>query len=397
MKKFFTLAILLVGLRVAAQTPDTAMINGTQSDIFYSLENGEVKAISNKNWDIAIEAKGFAGSILINGQNGVMLYSSPYAIEDWDNFDSTGFKNWPSHINSVETWDGGAFNQNLTSDYDLGWGVYDPGTHMVVGDSIYFIQLSDKSFRRIYIDELASSTYTFVIANVDGTNKITQTLKKTDYTGRNFAYYSIVNDAFLDREPDAVSWDFVFTKYVAPIDAGGQIINYPVYGVKLNKNTENAQRDGLDVTSNDTSFLDWNTNITEIGYDWKSWNGTSYDITPDQVFFVRTQAGAVWKLYFTSYSSSEIHFVKEKVGNIGIAKTNDFQFSMFPNPANDMVTIQLPINEELLSIAIIGSNGQTLVEQTENFINTNNLSNGLYFVTILTKNGSACTPLIIAR
>ena len=49
-----------------------------------------------------------------------------------------------------------------------------------------------------------------------------------------------------------------------------------VSGVKINAGCKVAERKGIDVLSDDTSSLDWNTNITEIGYDWKAFDRCSF-------------------------------------------------------------------------------------------------------------------------
>ena len=50
--------------------------------------------------------------------------------------------------------------------------------------------------------------------SLDGTNEINATVDKTNYTDKNFVYFSIDQNIVLDREPISQDWDITFTKYI---------------------------------------------------------------------------------------------------------------------------------------------------------------------------------------
>ena len=50
-------------------------------------------------------------------------------------------------------------------------------------------------------------------ANLDGTDEVSETVVCSDYTDKNFLYYSLHTGEVIDREPAAASWDILFTKY----------------------------------------------------------------------------------------------------------------------------------------------------------------------------------------
>lgn len=332
-------AVMGVGFSVAQQA-DSVETSGNTMDVFYSFENGEVKTESNTNWDLSFEITGFASGIHINAQAGCELFISPFKVDEWSSFDTTGMSSWEQSRNGHESWSEGAFNSNLVSEFDLGWGTYDINTHAVKGDTVYLLKTRDAEWKKIYIKSLASSKYTIVYADVDGSNEVEAVIDKGDYEDVNFAYFDFASGADLNREPVKTAWDIVFTKYVLPIPTGPEVLYYGVSGVKINKNYENAQREGMDVMSDDTSTLNWNGNISEIGSDWKSFNRTTnvYDITADNTYFVRTAGNAMWKIYFTVYEgqgSGTFWFNTKAIR--GAANVQELSLTgnvVYPNPVN---------------------------------------------------------------
>ena len=99
-----------------AQTTDTVTINpGYTNQTFYSFANGTVSSVSNTNWDLAFQLRGYAASILINSKNNVRLFKSNKSAADWSTMtsaDTTGILSTPTNelFNSDTSWDFGAFN-----------------------------------------------------------------------------------------------------------------------------------------------------------------------------------------------------------------------------------------------------------------------------------------------
>lgn len=383
------------------ETSDMVNTKGNTEDVFYLLEDGAKNTAVRNNWDIAFENKGFAASILINGQKGVSLYSSPYTVDDWNSFDSAGMASWPQTINSTESWSSGAFNQNLSSDFDLGWGVYDVSSHVISGDSIFLIKLADGTFYKMFVNELAASTYKFTYADVDGSNEQVMTMKKSSFGAQNFGYYAFDKKAAVVREPDTDKWDVVFTQYLSPIPVGpGQFENYPVSGVKINKGVQVAQRDGVDVTSDDTATLVWNTNITEIGSDWKSWNGTAYEYAADRAYFLRLANGDVWKLYFTKYeggASGEYSFTKKKIaGSSNVQEVIAQSINVYPNPSNGQ-TLQIAFDNmnEFKQVNVYNQAMQQVGSSNLPYVNVENMHAGIYFLQIETTGYTVVKRIVI--
>jgi hypothetical protein len=253
MKTLVLTLSFLFALSSTMLAQEVVSTSGSMNDVYYSMSTGDVAATSNSNWDLAFEIKGFSGSVLLNAQKGNLVFSSPFKVSEWAAFDSTGYSSWLTSINSRESWSMGALSQNPSGDFDLGWGTYDVNTHAVTGDSIFMLALADGSFKKMYIKDLTTGVYTFVYSDIDGSNEQTKTISVGDYEDENFAYFSFESNAALSRDPKTATWDVLFTKYIEPINVGGgQIQNYGVSGVKINKGVEVAQRNGMIATSNDT-------------------------------------------------------------------------------------------------------------------------------------------------
>jgi hypothetical protein len=71
------------------------------------------------------------------------------------------------------------------------------------------------------------------------------------------------------------------------------------------------------------------------------------------------------------------------------------QVSLFPNPATDIVNIQLPNTVEMKSIAVYDVLGKVVVNSaTNNQINVSQLNGGVYMVTIETNQGTVTKKII---
>lgn len=378
-----------------AQTADSVETSGSTMVVFYSFQNGEVRSESNTNWDMSFEITGFASGIHINAQAGCEVFVSPFTVDQWASFDSTGMGSWEQSHNGHESWSEGAFNTNLTSEFDLGWGTYDINSHAVKGDTVYLLKTRNDVWKKIYIKSLASSKYTIVYADVDGSNEMEKVIDKGDYSAANFAYFDFATGMDLNREPAKTDWDIVFTKYVLPIPAGPDVLYYGVSGVKINKNYENVQREGVDVMSDDTSTLVWNTNVSEIGSDWKTFNRNTnvYDITADNSYFVRTATGAVWKIYFTKFEgmgSGTFWFNTKNIrGAASLREITENVNVIYPNPVSSSFSVQT--ESAIAQVQLIDIEGRVIGNwsDVQEVYDISNVANGTYFVLISTDQGTS--------
>ncbi|MFM9008195.1 MAG: T9SS type A sorting domain-containing protein [Bacteroidota bacterium] len=360
---------------LAQSIQDTVSIQpGYTHQVWYSMANGDVDSHINTDWDLAFQLRGIAGSILINSKNNVRVWKANKSAAQWSSMtssDTTGVVNNPAYelFNSDTSWDFGALNRtnNTTNAFDLGWGVYDFATHVVTGDSVFFIRVGATDVRKLLIESLngLSYTYTFRVANLDGSNEVVRSIAKADFPTKFFAYYSVVNDTSIDREPAYNTWDLVFSQYLTTL-AGGPA-TYKVSGILSNDSVFVAKAYPVDV--NTASPLSWTfrPEINAIGYDWKSYDNTTatWTIADSTVYFVQDRLGDTWKLVFTGFggsASGNFYFSKSPVAATGLNETAAVRtLGLYPNPAREMVRVVLDVqSSESLSIALTDLSGRSI-------------------------------------
>ncbi|MES2396661.1 MAG: T9SS type A sorting domain-containing protein [Bacteroidota bacterium] len=366
---------------------------------WYSLQNDEQGSAAKNNWDIAFDVSGFGSSIHINSIIGTLLWKYPTAdTSGWLTLDTTGIAAWPKLYNSDTSWSIGAFEKgmNLSNSFDLGWGVYNPTNHIVTGDSLYVIKLSSGAYKKLLIESLAGGIYSFKYADLNGANLQNALLTKSTYAGKNFGYYSLQTDLALDREPTSTNWDLLFTQYTTFIPSA-----YTVSGILANVGVKVAKANNIDDV---TTYENWSaqtfvTPINEIGYDWKAFTGTAYAIEDSLIYFVKPNAGDIWKVIPTGFgggSTGNYMFSKELLSSVGIkdeAKNNTALLSVYPNPTVGGNTTIIYDFEKSVSSAVLNVydlSGKAVYSEnlnnntglhTHNLI-TSVLKSGMYFVTI---------------
>lgn len=70
-------------------------------------------------------------------------------------------------------------------------------------------------------------------------------------------------------------------------------------------------------------------------------------------------------------------------------------FSIYPNPVNEFLNIEVPNNETILQVCVYNLLGEKILTTIENNIDLSKYENSIYFVKILTKNGRSTTKKII--
>jgi len=303
---------VIIGLNSCTEDDDSSIIDVNNesitmgvdyiNDIYYSLKNGVVAEVPRTNWDIAFNVNARSSSILINEGAGVELKVYPTS-DGWtwsDAIDTTGYSTWDLLNNSEESWEEAAFSQNATEHPNYGWGEYNSISHDVEGVALYIIKLGNGVFKRIFIEIKNAMDQEYIIkySDIDGENEVTKIISFADVTS-NYIYYSIENESAIDnREPDASTWDLLFTKYL------DMPLNYVVTGIKQNIGVLAIDEDNvLDLAVLTYLESEFDDNITEIGHDWKDVNMETYlyEIDSDRMYFVKDQNEKVYKIVFTGF------------------------------------------------------------------------------------------------
>lgn len=422
------LATLMLASAVTANAQvknDTVTLGaGYVNQVWYSLANDEKGTQPRANWDLAFNLKDITSPVFVNtnfshmGSLGVTLWNYPKDdTSAWSSIDTAGLSTWEPRHNSDTSWALGAMGNYIDpgNSNDVDWGVYDPATHYIHGDSIYIIKLNNGAYKKLWMKHLKSGTFTFTYADLDGSNEQTAAIKKSDYAGKNFAYYSIENNMPLNREPLAADWDLTFTQYVSFIPAGpGVVMPYTVTGVLHNRGVSVAEVGNL---PNKTTYNSYNahpyaTAINTIGSDWKSNSGVVKD---SLVYFVKAVDETIWKMIFTGFESGvsglgKIIFSKEIMQSTSIRNAEGkatATVSVYPNPAAASQPTTIVYNFETANtnakLAVYDMAGRvaytTALDNNAGLhtvqLPSNTLQAGMYIINISTDNGNVQQRMII--
>lgn len=412
--------LLLITMFVAIAISSNAQVasdsvslgGGYGNQSFYSLDNGEVANVDNTNWELAFDVSGFGSALRINGSKGVELYVYPNAdTSAWNTaLDTSSIGGWTQLYDSDTSWAYGAGNSSADPNdpFDLGWGTYNPTTHIVTGDSLFVMKLGNGALKKLHIIRLGSGSYEFRHADLDGSNAVNNSLSKSSYAGKNYVYYSLTNDQLIDREPAASDWDIVFTSYVGSLGPG---VWYGVTGALHNQGVTVAEAGSLSDPGTYTNYSahTFSSEINTIGYDWKTFNMStfSFDLDDSLAYFISDQDGKIWRMVFYGFagnSTGNINFDKELVATVNRdAETTIKAFELFPNPSAtgginvvfDLRARQAELNIRDLSGRIVRQMEVPWVGFHNLYIPLQDLQGGMYIVTLSTKSGRSTQKLIL--
>jgi hypothetical protein len=299
------------------------------NDVYYNVRNGNATSVVGYNWHIAFATRKLVSpmdvlssvTVLANEGRGVSVYESTQSSATWNTFDTTGYTNWINPHNSDSTWNIGAFNanSNAANPFDFGWGAYNPVNHNVEGTKMFLVRIavgSTISFKKLTISSLAlDSVWTFSYANLDNSDSTTQTIVKSMYPNKLFAYHNLLNDTTYNREPNT-KWDVLFTRYGAYATQFGQTIFSTNTGVLAYPKvaTSKVMNTPTDISVPGT----YTYSLTGIGTDWKENPGPgqpTFLIKDSISYFTKDAANEETKIVFTAFRGSSTGVIAFKRAN----------------------------------------------------------------------------------
>lgn len=335
---------------VPAQVPmlpqQVVMGPGYANEIYYQFTTFETYATPRNAWDLSFRTDPGSGSVLINDGSNAILWAYPYSdISGWASVDTNDLYTWPPLYNDPDDWENGAFNRNSAGYPDYGWGIFNPATGIITGDSIFIMQLVDGTFKKVWIVEknTAGNTWLIRYANLDGSDSQEVTVDCDDYTGKYMVGLNMQINLPVNYEPVKESWDILFTKYMAMHPSGVPVV---VTGVLSNPAIVAKKFYPVDPDFNDWELEPWDSGRSTVGWDWKWFDLASmtYYIRDSMVFYVKEQAGNVYRLKFTGFegtSTGVIDFGIAIVQGVGIPDAGQVagNVRLWPNPATDVINI----------------------------------------------------------
>ena len=205
------ITIILFYISTQAQTVQISMGNNYTNQVFYSMQNGEVLNISNQDWDLAFSTESFSSTIRTNDGKGVELYTYQSGdTSSWNSINNNDINNLPDLMFNTDTsWEYGAFDIYQTGSFDYGWAIYNLQNHHLIGDSLFIIKTVNGNWKKLWIKNKISGDYQIRYSDLDGNNEIDMNIEASNYTNKNFIYYSLDNNLIIDREPNKEDWDIL--------------------------------------------------------------------------------------------------------------------------------------------------------------------------------------------
>lgn len=433
MKKKILSIVALIGLSVGMNAQN-AWINdsvsmgaGSMNDVFYSMANGTVKVENNLNWHLAFSMNaGDSSSIWANHNTG-NGYTKVYNIHkdktQWATVSLADTSAGTLCYNYDQKWSQGALNDIPSGDpFNFGWGTYEMVSHNVYGDSIFIVK-ANNVFYKVMIDSLQSTlmTYHFRVGNIVAMTEAPHTLAKgVKYANSIFGYVDLATGVDSLREPDIATWDIVFNRYNSLVVAGPPptpAIPYSVAGALGNRGITFGKAMTVHVDTANIHYATytnpWNTSISTIGYDWKTFTQPAGPwVVPDSIsYFILDKNSNIWQMQFTAYSGSGTGNINFRKRSVWPTKVSDFnsainQYSVFPNPAQNNLSVVMDAKESNdAKIMVLDLTGKIVLSSSvkvQNGINaynipTQNLANGNYILFVYGKNIQIKEKVAIAK
>ncbi len=313
--------------QVLAQTYDQVSNGaGYNQQVYYTIASGSSTQISNDTWDLGFSALGqMDAGIHLNESSATsqMPALELYLANTGDFSVALNEVDLTERIYNPETsWEQGALNMPAVASnpFDMGWGLYNPTTHIIEGNRVFGIKLRSGIFKKFMIEQLSGSIYTLKIADLNSANPSTITLDKTNANGSPLLYYSF-STGIANNVP--ANWDLVFERYSSPVFDGTNFVPYTVLGVLSGKGVSAAKATGINPQNvSFGSFQDsMTTDMDRIGYDWKSFSGTNWVLPSDVAYFIKTQDNHLWKVVFIDFEGSSTGITTLEKTDLGVLAT----------------------------------------------------------------------------
>jgi len=152
----------------------------------------------------------------------------------------------------------------------------------------------------------------------------------------------------------------------------------------------------------DTAVAQWSVfspEINTIGYDWKTFDmGTfTYILDDSTSYFVKNNAGDVYKIGFRSYGAGKSVFAVTLSSTISVNEIETISAKAYPNPTTDYITVDLGSLENA-DFRVINLAGQTVNSgsvQSGQRIAMNGQQPGMYLVQLTSGNRVSTLRIIV--
>jgi len=281
------------------QRDEVAMESDYRNQLFYDLETASVVSENLKiEWDLGFECTAEGWRVITNTAKAMKCAHTEHTEFNQD-IDITNLE-W--------VWDAPSGSLDNTA---IGNWTLEPNKIMVI-DRGYDWEAAAQGYAEFRIISSSETEFTVEFSSLlsDEVNEFT-ILKDPS---KNFQCFSF-SDSFLsldyvgtiaDIQPDKTEWDLMFTQYLASLDTGDEVVAYLVVGVLTNHETSFAQQvydiDFQEIDLEFASELEFDSNIDNIGYDWKYFDFEDGFLTySDKYYVIKDAQGVFFKLRFLDF------------------------------------------------------------------------------------------------
>lgn len=379
-------------------------------ELYLDFESEQVQSFNVEAWDVAFyRMESFAIGERVNDGLGIEVFEMSTNPEDWNAFTPDDItESSTQYYNSDTDWQTGAFDQGGDPDdqFSFGWATYNPSNHHLVGNAVFILRYADGSYKQLFLEEFFGG-YTFKYSDWNETtsnweNEHEVTVPNTEGEGQFFNFYSLQNHQIVQNYPTLENWDLVFQKYVTDLDG----MWYPVLGALQNPNAMVAKNMDESATEED---LEFSQDINTVGYDWKEFEGDSYEVDPETYYFLKKEDGSIYRFHFLSFEGDVTgNFslgYEDVTGQLDVMQLDENNsFSIYPNPTTERKINLLYENyggEEAVVefYDLTGRKVKSLRLQADGFANysldLDNISSGTYLVKIQSGDFQDTTKLIL--
>lgn len=344
---------------------------------YFKLSDGSSEQVAHDAWDLAFSNLGAQqAGIFFNESTASSMGQPTPSIAVYDpiifdfaeTIDPATLSDDLRLYNPEISWAEGAFNtmRDTANALDFGWGAYDPAEQKVAGSRVFVVKLRNGQYRKVMFDAYDGSTYTFRIANLDGSNPQTKTINTDFGNGSPVVYFSFATGTSVDLP---TGWDLVFCRYVTFLFDGTAYLPYNVTGILSNDGILSAKAAGVDPAGVDyQDYLDsLQTRLDVIGHDWKYFSGSVWSVPGDVAYFVKTKEGKLYKIVFTDFTGSSTGtgtFEQTYLGQLSGAAdlpADIREVLVYPNPVAERLYVSLvAASAAPVSWQMLNTTGQTV-------------------------------------
>jgi hypothetical protein len=242
------------------------------------------------SWDLGFEASENGFHIILNTSKSMFVFNT--GTSDFNNVtDTLGFaqqKSWDEPSGNLDSTAIGDWRSNSPV-YIIDRGYDEVGTHL--------------GFRKIQFLQYNSLSYSVQFSALDNSGIKNMIIQKDSLYNFNFLSFSD-GGKMVDVEPPKADWDIVFTQYTHVFYEPSFTL-YLVTGCLLNRYKTTSIMD-IQHTFDEINLalatgLFLSSSINTIGYQWKEYVGSVYQINSNMNFIIKDSEGIFYKLRFIDF------------------------------------------------------------------------------------------------